>query len=221
MPTVGEILFWLIVPIAGSGALVTALILLAERSERLRKAKRDASLRGFGLVNDPAAVQAGWKYLSRGTWQGVALAIGERQRTRMTSEGPRTSTCLEIMTSARTSLGQYRVPHRFLGGVQAGRASMTGDAAFDHQFAVFDASNQHERAVAGGFDSTVPVTQVPWLDDTVRGLLLSTREMQELSVHDHDISIVLRSYDHATFRAAVNIALHLALWPHGHEQAYR
>lgn len=223
MEHITGILFWLIVPIAaigGAGGVVTLLIVAAGRSERRQQREFRASIQALGLVEDPTALAHGWTFLARGTWQGVPLAVGKRPHTRMTPQGPRTSTCLEIASVANSNLGRYRLSHRFLGGRDLAPGLRTGDPAFDNYFIIASDGDQR-RPASTAFSPAISLAQIPWLDERTRRLLLSSRELQELIVHERDVAVLLRWYEQDTFRNAMNLALYLARWPVGAREAYR
>jgi hypothetical protein len=128
--------------------------------------------------------------------------------------------CLEVASVARSNLGRFELADKYRD-ISQNATHRTGDPVLDDRFVFRDQTPGALPSPPSPFSPALPLVQVACMDQHVRQLLLTLREMEAFIIHDATISVVLRARTPENLRCAVELVTYLARWPGGNSQLYR
>lgn len=178
----------------------------------------------LGLALEPQAQAEGWHFRASGEIEDVPIVIGQWGRRRIVAGGIHRVVRIEMLTTARATLGQYVVQRRDAVGREPGvpyqQVVRTGDVGLDAEFTVYYNGPMEGPVADAAALENEPIGSIPWFDDEARSLFLAARP-EETVIADRNIGMILRDHDPESFPHAVALAVHLARWRGPSMHAYR
>jgi len=202
-------------------ALIVLVLLVCVGIVAIRRSEQSKSMvvavaQAFGLAVDNDAPSRGWKFLARGSWDGVALALGIRSRFHQTMQGRQKGLeMVELAAVCRTDLGVFEIIRGAVDDSSPAAAYRlrTGHGEFDTAFALMRPANDGVREPISPFDTPSTTANVPWLDEALRGELLATSSLRSVTVSNCEVTVIANLPSSADMDRMIDIALKLAQWP--------